>query len=188
MEESTFPTFPTNLSDVWGFFVYFFSSFSTLQRPCLFCVTSTMPAVPELALSVFIWCGAFCLAGTNLGQYIVTSVLVAAPRLVSQLRLDVVQCLPSARHPAFLLLARGSLNNVMLFIANRPQSPALPMVLEMPSMLMNYLSCLEAEEGCRVPCEGILAISNIRYPRQWGKILSYLHVGSSGATLTMMKS
>lgn len=100
MEESTFPTFPTNLSDVWGFFVYFFSSFSTLQRPCLLCVTSTMPEVPELALSVFIWCGAFCLAGTNLSQYIVTSVLVAAPRLVSQLRLDVVQCLPSARHPA----------------------------------------------------------------------------------------
>lgn len=100
---------------------------------------------------------------------VVTSVLVAAPRLVSQLGLDVMQCLTSAWHPARVtalpLLAGGSLNTVMLIDVNRPQSPTLPTVLEVPSMLMTYLSYLEMEEGCRVPCEGILAISKVRWSR-----------------------
>lgn len=98
---------------------------------------------------------------------VVTSVLVAAPRLVSQLGLDVTQCFTSAWHPArdtafFILLAGGFFNTVMLIDANRPQTPILPMVLEVPSTLMNYLYYLEAAEGYTVPREGILAISEVR--------------------------
>jgi len=93
------------------------------------------------------------------------SVLVAAARLVSQLRLDVMQSLtsawPPARDTAFLLLAGGSSNTVTLIDANRPWSLTLLMVLEVPSMLMNYLSSLEAE-GCTALCEGVLVVSGIR--------------------------
>lgn len=91
----------------------------------------------------------------------VVLVLVAAHRLVSQCGLDVMQHLTSVWHPArdmdFLLLAGGSLNTVILIDANRPWRPTLPTVLEVPSMLMNYLSYLEAE-GFTVLCEGILAV------------------------------
>lgn len=78
----------------------------------------------------------------------VTSALVAGPRLVRQLGLDVMQGLTSAWQPAqdtaVLVLARESSNAVLLIDENRPQSLPLPTVLEEPSTLMNYLSYLEA--------------------------------------------
>lgn len=42
------------------------------------------------------------------------------------------------------------------------QSLPLPTVLEVLSILMNYLSYLEAGEGYTVPCEGVLAVPEAR--------------------------
>lgn len=163
MVVSTFPLFLQN--SAMGFFVCFLllGLTNAMSAPCNQCHARGSGAKSEHVYMV--WC---LLPGKHSSEpvnSIVTSVLVAAPRLVSQLGLDVMQCLVSAWHPAlgtaFLVLAGGSLNTVMLIDANRPQSPTLPMVLEVPSMLKNYLSFLEAEV-CTVLCEGIVAISEVR--------------------------